>query len=78
MKILFVSAVLPYPLHSGGQIRIYNLLKRLSTKHEIHLFSFIRSESEKKYFSELTFCVAAKIFTENSHEFLSIIVEQLS
>lgn len=56
MKILFVSAVLPYPLHSGGQIRIYNLLKRLSTTHEIHLFSFIRSESEKKYLSELNFC----------------------
>jgi glycosyltransferase involved in cell wall biosynthesis len=56
MKILFVSAVLPYPLHSGGQIRIYNLLKRLSVKHEIHLFSFIRSESERQYLPELHFC----------------------
>ncbi len=56
MKILFVSAVLPYPLHSGGQIRIYNLLKRLSKKHEIHLHSFIRSDSEKKYLPELSFC----------------------
>ena len=33
MNILFVSAVLPYPLYSGGQIRIYNLLKRLSKRH---------------------------------------------
>jgi len=56
MKILFVSAVLPYPLHSGGQIRIYNLLKRLGKKHEIHLYSFIRSESEKKYLPKLSFC----------------------
>lgn len=56
MKILFVSAVLPYPLHSGGQIRIYNLLKRLSSTHEIHLFSFIRSESEKKHLPQLPFC----------------------
>jgi glycosyltransferase involved in cell wall biosynthesis len=56
MKILFVSAVLPYPLHSGGQIRIYNLLKRLAATHEIHLFSFIRSETEKKYLPELRFC----------------------
>lgn len=56
MKILFLSAVLPYPLHSGGQIRIYNLLKRLSRTHEIHLFSFIRSENEKKEFSHLSFC----------------------
>ncbi len=56
MKILFVSAVLPYPLHSGGQIRIYNLLKRLSKKHEIHLYSFIRTDGEKKYLSHLSFC----------------------
>lgn len=56
MKILFVSAVLPYPLHSGGQIRIYNLLKRLSKKHDIHLYSFIRSEKEKEYLSKLSFC----------------------
>jgi glycosyltransferase involved in cell wall biosynthesis len=56
MKILFVSAVLPYPLHSGGQIRIYNLLKRLSNKHEIHLYAFIRSTSEKEYFPQLSFC----------------------
>ncbi len=56
MKVLFVSAVLPYPLHSGGQIRIYNLLKRLGQKHEIHLFAFIRSEEEKKYLPKLSFC----------------------
>lgn len=48
--------MLPYPLHSGGQIRIYNLLKRLAATHEIHLFSFIRSETEKKYLPELRFC----------------------
>src|SRR5689334_15312091 len=57
MKILFVSAVFPYPLHSGGQIRIYNLLSKLGRKHEITLYSFIRSEEEKEYISELLpFC----------------------
>lgn len=56
MKILFVSAVLPYPLHSGGQIRIYNLLKKLSKKHDIILYAFIRSNDEKKYISQLSFC----------------------
>ncbi len=55
MKVLFVSAVLPYPLHSGGQIRIYNLLKRLSRKHEISLLSFIREEKEKDFLKELSF-----------------------
>jgi glycosyltransferase involved in cell wall biosynthesis len=56
MNILFVSAVLPYPLHSGGQIRIYNLLKRLSVRHKITLVSFIRSEQELKYQKNLDFC----------------------
>ena len=56
MNILFVSALLPYPLYSGGQVRIYNLLKILSSKHKITLFSFIREESEKQYLQELNFC----------------------
>ncbi len=56
MKILFVSAVFPYPLYSGGQIRIYNLLKELSKDHEISLFSFIRSDTERQYIDKLSFC----------------------
>src|SRR5579859_7041208 len=37
MKILMVSSYLPYPLYSGGHIRLYNLLKYISTKHQITL-----------------------------------------
>ncbi|MEK7572857.1 MAG: glycosyltransferase family 4 protein [Patescibacteria group bacterium] len=37
MKILMVSSYLPYPLYSGGHIRLYNILKRLSKNHEITL-----------------------------------------
>ncbi|MBI5122413.1 glycosyltransferase family 4 protein [Candidatus Roizmanbacteria bacterium] len=37
MKILVISSYLPYPLHSGGHIRLYNLIKELSKKHEITL-----------------------------------------
>jgi glycosyltransferase involved in cell wall biosynthesis len=55
MNILFISAVLPYPLTSGGQIRMYQLLKRLSKKHSITLLSFIRGEKEKAYLKELSF-----------------------
>jgi glycosyltransferase involved in cell wall biosynthesis len=56
MNILFVSAVLPYPLHSGGQTRIYHLLKRLSRSHSITLLSYIRDENERDYAHELSFC----------------------
>lgn len=38
MKILIVSSFLPYPLHSGGHVRLYNLIKELSNRHEITLF----------------------------------------
>ncbi len=63
MKILMLTPYLPYPLYSGGQIRTYNLLKNLSKKHEITLFSFIRNISEKDYVDKLKdFCVDVKVF----------------
>nr|MBI5455974.1 glycosyltransferase family 4 protein [Candidatus Levybacteria bacterium] len=38
MKILMVSSFLPFPLFSGGHIRLYNLIKNLSNNdHEITL-----------------------------------------
>lgn len=56
MKVLFVSAIMPYPLYSGGQVRIYNLLSRLGKHHEITLVTFLRDQSEKKYEKNLPFC----------------------
>ncbi len=32
-----ISSFLPYPLFSGGQVRLYNLIKQLSKRHEITL-----------------------------------------
>lgn len=61
MKIIFVSALFPYPLHSGGQVRMFNLIKKLSQKHEITLFSFIRSESENAFKKNVSFC--SKVIT---------------
>lgn len=37
MEILFLSPFLPYPLDQGGKIRIYNIIKHLSTSHRITL-----------------------------------------
>jgi len=56
MKILFVSAIMPYPLYSGGQVRVYNLLSRLGKNHEITLVTFLRNLSEKRYEKDLSFC----------------------
>lgn len=58
-----LTPYLPYPLWSGGQIRTYNLLKNLSLKHEITLFSFIREDKEKGYVPHLKkYCKEVKVF----------------
>lgn len=63
MKILMLTPYLPWPLHSGGQIRTYNLLKNLAQKHEITLFSFIRDDAESEYLPKLEpFCKKILVF----------------
>lgn len=37
MRILLLSSFLPYPLYTGGHIRLFNLIKGLSKKHQIFL-----------------------------------------
>jgi glycosyltransferase involved in cell wall biosynthesis len=53
MKILMVTPYFPYPLVSGGQIRTYNLLKKLAPHHKITLVSYYREDKEKEYLPEL-------------------------
>ncbi len=63
MKILMLTPYLPFPDSSGGQIRSYNLIKDLSRKHEITLFSLIKDDSEKRFVSELEkYCHKVKVF----------------
>lgn len=63
MKILMLTPYLPYPPSSGGQVRSYNLIKNLATKHEITLFSLIKNEEEKRYVPELEkYCQKVRVF----------------
>lgn len=58
-----LTPYLPWPLHSGGQIRTYNLLKNLAHKHDISLFSFIRDDQEREYVKKLSpFCSKIQLF----------------
>jgi len=55
MKILIVTPTLPAPV-SGGQTRLYNLVKQLSIKHELFVLSFVQP-GEKGLLDDLTpFC----------------------
>jgi glycosyltransferase involved in cell wall biosynthesis len=70
MKILMLTPYLPYPLLSGGQIRTYNLLKKLAKKHEITLFALIKEESERQYQQELEkYCFKVKLFKRSKKPF---------
>lgn len=40
MKILFLSRWFPYPVNNGSKLRIYNLLRGLSKRHDVTLLSF--------------------------------------
>jgi len=67
MKILMLTPYFPYPPHSGGQTRSFNLIKHLSEKHQITLFSLIKDESERKYIGEIKkYCKKVKIFERPS------------
>jgi glycosyltransferase involved in cell wall biosynthesis len=48
MKILMVASYLPYPLYSGGHIRLYNLIKNLSIRHDITLICEKRDSQTKE------------------------------
>lgn len=42
-----ISSFLPFPLHSGGHIRLYNLIKNLSSQNEITLICEKRASQTK-------------------------------
>ncbi|HCC84955.1 MAG TPA: hypothetical protein DEP87_04720 [Candidatus Pacebacteria bacterium] len=70
MKILMLTPYLPYPLLSGGQIRTYNLLKKLAHKHEITLFSLIKNNEERQYVTELEkYCTKVRVFNRSQKPF---------
>ncbi len=57
MKILVISSYLPYPLHSGGHVRLFNLLKELSKEHKLTLVCEKRPfQTEKDILEVKKFC----------------------
>ena len=54
MKILFIANRFPYPPFRGDKLKIYNLCKRLSEKHEVHLITFTEQKSDLQYLDKLS------------------------
>jgi len=59
LKFLFFANRVPYPPYRGDKLKIYNLAKRLSKSHELHLLTFAQSQEDLQYREELE-----KIFTQ--------------
>lgn len=55
MKILAITSELPFPpTHGGARLRQFELLKRLSEKHEIHLVTFWETEEDRNLTPDLS------------------------
>lgn len=64
MKILFLTAHLPYPPFSGGRRREFELISRLSRSFEIHLCSITKSwKADSMYINDLLqYCRRVNLF----------------
>lgn len=57
MKVLIVSSFLPYPLFSGGHVRLFNIIKELAKRHELTLVCEIRDHQTTEDIREVEkFC----------------------
>jgi glycosyltransferase involved in cell wall biosynthesis len=62
MKILFLSRWFPFPADNGSKIRIHNLLKGLSTHHEVTLLSFYDpGEASLEEIKRYPYCTQLKV-----------------
>jgi sugar transferase (PEP-CTERM/EpsH1 system associated) len=53
MRILVLTAKLPYPLTGGAEIRNFNLLRETAKRHETFLLSLLHHPSDREHFPEL-------------------------
>jgi glycosyltransferase involved in cell wall biosynthesis len=68
MKILFLTAHLPYPPLSGGRRREFELISRLSKSFEIHLCSITKSwDTDRMYTNDLLqYCRSVNLIEANA------------
>jgi len=62
MRILFLSRWFPYPADNGSKIRIFNLIKALSARHDVELISFAsEAVSEDQLMAMRRYCRKAEV-----------------
>jgi polysaccharide biosynthesis protein PslH len=69
MRVLVLSNYLPYPLLTGGRIRIYNLLRRVASRHEVSLAALLESPEDAEGIPHLrTFCARVETAPFPAHQ----------
>ena len=64
MRILIIADYVPYPLVGGDRIRIYNLLRRVASRHEVSLAAFLETPKDAEGVSHLRqFCARVETAT---------------
>lgn len=53
MNILFVANRFPYPPFRGDKLKIFNLAKQLSKRHNLFLITFIQDKNDYRYIENL-------------------------
>ncbi len=62
-RLAFLTYDLPYPPNSGGKLRAYSLIKRLTPEFKIDLYSFYRRDQQLDHLDELKkICSAVKVY----------------
>lgn len=54
LRILWVKADKILPVHNGGNIRSYHILRQLASRHELIFFSYYGGDRDVEYEAELT------------------------
>ena len=52
-RLLFLSHLMPWPPHGGGQIKTWQTLNRLAQEYEITLLCFVRNDMERVHAAKL-------------------------
>jgi sugar transferase (PEP-CTERM/EpsH1 system associated) len=66
MRILCLTARLPYPPNRGDRLRAFHFIRKLSERHRLTLVSFVADAEEEKYRSELAaYCEAIHLVRQS-------------
>lgn len=69
MRILCLTARLPYPPNRGDRLRAYHYLESLARQHELHLLSFVAGHEEIEYVEVLKeFCKDVQVVKKSRLE----------